>query len=191
VIPQIHNSPEDRAGYSRNLIGALQLHSPDSLYSAVNYLHLTGLYLPILPMLAHWNDRVIEKGDREEIQTLYAVLADTITYIQGRLHTLESQTDDPALSESGSRLAIEFVTGMLATVRIIVRNRADQIVQECVQALALFLDQYSSQLEGGQNQPNLAEPFRQLQLALSNKQWELAEAEIARMGKESSGKAAL
>ncbi|MHB8627966.1 MAG: hypothetical protein ACYDBJ_24010 [Aggregatilineales bacterium] len=176
----------ERAGYLLNLINALQIHSSDALHAAVAYLHLTGLSLPLVPMLAHWNDQVIENGDLEQIKRLYAVLADTTAYVQQRFERLKSEPDSKPGKGVNTQPITERVNGMLVTVQIIVRNKANELVPECVQALQSLIDQDAPQLEAVQGHRNLIGEFRQFQTDLINKQWNQVNSRLASIHTESS-----
>lgn len=176
------SSASEQSGYLLNLINAFEIHSPDSLYAAVSYLPLTGLSLPLLPMIAHWNDQIIEHGDQHQIKQLYAVLADATKYVQSRHDRLSPDPDKTSEAEQTLNDATEQVIGLLETVKIIARHHIDELIAECVQAIQSLIDDHADpQPARLPNQQALFAEFKRLQTELQNRQWDQANARLNSM----------
>ena len=68
--PLFYSPLSDQLGYLTHAIEAIDIGSPDSLHGAAHYAPLTGLHLPILDLLADYNDSVIEAGHFANIDAL-------------------------------------------------------------------------------------------------------------------------
>jgi hypothetical protein len=144
--PPALDNPES-AGYMRNLIQALKLHSPDSMWSAVGYLHLTGLHLPLLAALAAYNDAIIEHGTGADVARLESLLSSTVKYVERRLalvegrqtpgNALERHIGDKAL-DSSKRLASEYLLGSVISLKIALEKDVRSLAPE-MEAIVTWL----------------------------------------------------